>query len=394
MGGEERRVDARRQCAELVQRGSQVAHERAPNLLASLVVVAERLADHLKPLRVEQLPQPTTEQSVVVDQNDANGFRALVRACHWPSSAFVKPRSNPVPALCAMLLWLSRASARQAARTPSLGPAREGLKRVLDALGLVAFAYDLRARLGYVVDGSARAQNARFRASGVDDGLPLPPPTLVYSVAGHFSIEEYYESGRLHAELLRRVLADNGFELERFRSLLDFGCGCGRVLRHWRELTRTHVHGCDYNRRLVAWCRRSLPFAEFRVNHLAPPFPYGAGSLDFVYAISVFTHLTEELQHAWMRELERVLAPGGVVVVTTKGRSRLGPLADEERRRFDRGELVVQATRYAGRNLCAAYHPESYVRDRLAVGFNVLDFLPAVKGSSSTQDVLLLQRPE
>jgi len=71
------------------------------------------------------------------------------------------------------------------------------------------------------------------------------------------------------------------------------------------------VHGSDYNPRLVRWCRESLPFADFRVNGLQPPLPYADGELEFVYAISIFTHLTEALQDAWLQELARVLAPGG-----------------------------------------------------------------------------------
>src|SRR5581483_10043510 len=81
------------------------------------------------------------------------------------------------------------------------------LKRRLDERGLVAAAYDARARAAYLTDRAARARNERFRRSRSYDGLPLPPPALVYSVAGHFDLEEYYESGRLHAELFRALLA-------------------------------------------------------------------------------------------------------------------------------------------------------------------------------------------
>jgi SAM-dependent methyltransferase len=270
---------------------------------------------------------------------------------------------------------------------------RSVLRRAFDAIGIAAFADDVRAHLSYVVDRGLQRRNARLRASA-PDALPLPPPRLVYSVAGHFDLGEYYESGRQHAEVLRRVLGSNQFAPEDFRALLDFGCGSGRVIRHWRDLPRTGLHGSDYNPRHVAWCRRALPFAEFRVNGLAPPLSYPAGEFDFIYAISVFTHLTEELQPVWIHELERVLAPGGVLLLTTKGRSRLDPLDGEERERFDRGELVVLSGRYAGRNLCAAYHPERYVRERLKNGLNVLDFVPAVKGGDHTQDVFVLQKPE
>jgi SAM-dependent methyltransferase len=269
---------------------------------------------------------------------------------------------------------------------------RARIRRVFDAMGIAAFADDVRAQLAYLRDRKLRERNARLQAS-TPDALPLPPPRLVYSVAGHFDLVEYYESGRRHVGVLRRVLEANGFAPEHFRALLDFGCGSGRVIRHWRDLARTELHGSDYDQRHVAWCRRALPFAEFRLNGLAPPLPYGAGEFDFVYAISVFTHLTEELQLVWMNELDRVLAPGGALVLTTKGRSRLDSLDEEERERFERGELVVQSARYAGRNLCAAYHPERYVHEQLRNGLRVLDFVPAERGAAQTQDVILLQKP-
>ncbi len=261
----------------------------------------------------------------------------------------------------------------------------------LDRVGLAAAALDARARARYAADAGMRRRNARFRASDDHDGLPLPPPYLVYLVAGHFDLREYYESGRFHAAFVRRLLTEHGLALKEVGSLLDFGCGCGRVIRHWRELDGSSVHGCDWNRRLIRWCRRALPFADFRLNGLRPPLPYRDAQFGLVYAISVLTHLTEELQLAWMGELRRVLAPGGLLLITTKGLSRLGCLNADERARFQRGGLVCQAERYVGRNLCAAYHPESYVRHRLARDFRVLAFVPAA--GDQTQDAYLLQKP-
>jgi SAM-dependent methyltransferase len=263
----------------------------------------------------------------------------------------------------------------------------------LDQLGLIARAYDVRARVKYAFDRQTQASNSRFRASPAPDGLPLPPPELVYRVAGHFNLEWFYESGVEHARLLKDVLAASGVDSADIGALLDFGCGCGRVIRHWADGTSKEIHGTDYNPRLVEWCRRSLGFAEFGTNRLEPPLRYRDGQFNFVYAISVFTHLTEDLQHAWMRELERILAPSGVLLITTKGRSRLESLGPAERTRFERGELVVQEGRYAGRNLCAAFHPERYVREQLAGALEVLDVVPAAAGGAQTQDVFVLRRP-
>ena len=263
----------------------------------------------------------------------------------------------------------------------------------LDKGGLIASVYDARARVGYMLDRETREANERFLASGSPDGLPMPSPALVYRVAGHFNLQWFYESGVEHAELIRSTLAANGIDVEAAASLLDFGCGCGRVVRHWSRLDGTAIHGSDYNGDLIEWCRGALPFATFTINALEPPLPYEQETFDLVYAISVFTHLTEDLQHRWMRELERILAPGGTLLVTTKGRSRLAALTPEELARFERGELVVQEAGYAGKNLCAAFHPETYVRERLAGELDVVAFVPVEPGGSQTQDVFVLRRP-
>ena len=79
------------------------------------------------------------------------------------------------------------------------------------------------------------------------------------------------------------------------------------------------------------------------------------------------------------------------MLVTTKGLSRANAMSDAERERFDAGELVVQNDRYAGRNLCAAFHPERYVRERLAGNLEVVEFVPA-DGAVVTQDATVLRK--
>ena len=64
--------------------------------------------------------------------------------------------------------------------------------------------------------------------------------------------------------------------------MLDFGCGCGRVMRWWKDLESTRLHGTDYNPYLVAWCRQNLPFAEFSVNGLEAGLDLPDGHFDLV----------------------------------------------------------------------------------------------------------------
>ena len=62
--------------------------------------------------------------------------------------------------------------------------------------------------------------------------------------------------------------------------------------------------------------RQHLPFARFTQDARRPPLPFAAASFDAAYALAVFTHLGEDLAHAWMDELARVLRPGGHLLVT------------------------------------------------------------------------------
>jgi SAM-dependent methyltransferase len=159
--------------------------------------------------------------------------------------------------------------------------------------------------------------------------------------------------------------------------MLDWGCGCGRILRWWDDLPHTIIDGCDYNADLVEWVDQKLPFASGRVNQLAPPLPYEDVTFDFVYAISVFTHLTDDLARDWMREMHRVLAPGGLFFFSTHGKMLRYKLEPSEMVDFDSGVPVVQFSSNEGSNLCAAYHPREWIESTLLDGFEVVELREA-----------------
>jgi SAM-dependent methyltransferase len=220
----------------------------------------------------------------------------------------------------------------------------------------------------------------------------VPPAQLRVRVAGTADVAWFLNGGRLGAETIRDSLARHDTRVEDLRALLDFGCGCGRVTRSWAHVEGPAVAGSDHDEAAIAWCRRNLPFARFELNGLEPPLAFEDGSFDLVYALSVFTHLTDELQLAWRDELRRVLRPGGRLLITTHGRSYVPRLDDEERARFERGELVVRWGDVVGSNLCSAYHPERYLRDTFADGFAFLELDPEGARGNPTQDLVLLQK--
>jgi SAM-dependent methyltransferase len=239
---------------------------------------------------------------------------------------------------------------------------------------------------------------ARASLSGRDaraaDGLPLPPAWMRAQVGPlHADASFFLESGTHNAELIRSLLQENGSPVEELGALLDWGCGCGRVLRHWADLGGTQVSGCDINPRMVSWCNENLPFAQATVNELSPPLPYEDASFDLAYAFSVMTHLSEELQHAWIDECRRVLKPGGYFLFSTLGEYYVSRerLSEAERQSFADGNLVVLYERSAGTSLCSAYHPPQYVERELAGDLDVVTFRAAA--DDGRHDIHLLRKP-
>ena len=251
-------------------------------------------------------------------------------------------------------------------------PARWGRRRtVLDAFDRLHLARPAVRAYEYAL----AAQSLLGGRARTDDGLPLPPARMRAQVGPlHADAGFFLDSGKHNAELVRSLVPFDDVE-----ALLDWGCGCGRVLRHWAGLQGTRVYGCDINPKMVDWCNEHLPFADVVVNDLTPPLPFGDSELDLVYAFSVMTHLPENLQRPWTAECRRVLKPGGSFVFSTLGEHYVSRdrLTTDERRAFEAGELVVLYEGSPGTSLCSAYHPRDFVARELADGFDVVDFQPA-----------------
>ena len=104
-------------------------------------------------------------------------------------------------------------------------------------------------------------------------------------------------------ELMRRYVPLEG------RSVLDVGCGVGAFVRRLREFT-PQVYGFDVDRASVARGAEEVPGLALAVGeHL----PYRNGVFDVVLMHEVLEHVDDDL--ATLREVRRVLAPGGKAVV-------------------------------------------------------------------------------
>lgn len=235
------------------------------------------------------------------------------------------------------------------------------------------------------------ATTASSAASVPRGAIPLPPDDLVYRVTGAFDVEAFESSGALHLHELTATLDRIGRPLTSDMRLLDFGCGCGRLLRHLRAGDAAlRLTGVDIDQSAVSWVREHIPRVEaLRVDCL-PPTPLHAMTFDVIVAYSVFTHLDEVYQDAVLSELLRLVKPEGIVLATVHGDSvwrRVSATA-----MADAPDLATREAELAGKGFThwvgdgwethfpdfyhTTFHRRSYIEQHWSRWFDVVEIVP------------------
>lgn len=166
-----------------------------------------------------------------------------------------------------------------------------------------------------------------------DEATPrtLLPPRWLQMFVGAPSAKKFKEDG---AEVLDHLI--ELCDLQPDHAVLDVGCGSGRMalpLTGYLNAEGRYA-GFDVSRRAVAWCTknisRSRPNFEFKVADIynglynrkgkSTPaefrFPFPDASFDVVFLASVFTHMFPSGVENYLREIARVLKPGGRCLIT------------------------------------------------------------------------------
>jgi SAM-dependent methyltransferase len=233
-----------------------------------------------------------------------------------------------------------------------------------------------------------RRAAAGDRVAVVGRPLPSPPDVqLQINTVGQSGPAAMDEAWAFAAACLVRFRTSSLFRDDR-KKLLDFGTGWARIARCFlRDVQAENIVGADVSPDLVAVCQTTFPGPQFLCCNPMPPLALPDESLDFIVGYSVFSHLSEAACRAWIAEFARLLKPGGMAALTTRGRwffdyaasltdtspysqalSRMFPDFSEAKARYDRGEFVhsnvVGVT--GGGVLDGSYYGETFIPERFA----------------------------
>ncbi len=235
-----------------------------------------------------------------------------------------------------------------------------------------------------------RAHNAQFVKEHPD--VKLPPDYMLFE-AFQLDYQKYFEGGARTAKWLIGLFEKHS-DLKG-KSILDWGCGPSRVLRHFPTLldNNCEIHGTDYNAKTIAWCRENIEGVSFSINRLNPPTEYPEARFDLVYGISIFTHLSEANHQLWFDELMRISKKDAVLLLTTHGNIFREKLTGQERLDFDRGDLVERGKVVEGHRVFAAFHPPVYIRRLFEPQAEILEHIEGVRKSwGLEQDVWIIKK--
>jgi SAM-dependent methyltransferase len=226
---------------------------------------------------------------------------------------------------------------------------------------------------------------------------PTPPESLIDRAQGGADVDLYKRLGFRYYQQIRRTIARHR-RVDSVRRLLDLGCGSGRVLANFVvDAPGIEVTGCDIDGEAIHWCRDAWPRCRFDRIEPYPPLPYAKASFDIVVSLAVFAAFGPEEQALWLPELQRVVSPGGLLLISVQGMfsasflhpppflsllARRGMIAQKQYETL-RGEMGLGE--YLG-----VYQTRSYTWREWSTYFEVLEHLEGE--INADQDLVVLRR--
>ncbi len=202
---------------------------------------------------------------------------------------------------------------------------------------------------------------------------PLTPPLMTSFLVGG---GDFHGIGNaLKADLLRET------ELNASSTVLEIGCGYGRVAVALTKLLNLpgRYDGIDIVAPAIKWCLREIGsrYSNFRFFHadISNPYankgigqdassyriPFQDSTYDIVFLTSVFSHMRPAEIGAYLREISRVLKPGGqcyatYYLVDDFAQSQIASKSASQNFKYDFGDFLSTNKRIPEQTIAVSEH--------------------------------------
>jgi cyclopropane fatty-acyl-phospholipid synthase-like methyltransferase len=227
----------------------------------------------------------------------------------------------------------------------------------------------------------------------------IPPAHLIARVDGQYGTVHFLKVSIVSWKTIIKSLRRVGININDFKNILDFGCGVARTLISANsQIKKTNFFGTDVDREAIEWCKKNIKNVSFQSNDELPPLNYTDNKFDFIYSISVFSHLNEDYQFKWIKEIARILKPGGIFLISIHGNTcwKRAPEKIKSKCSSDivkYGFAFEDSAHPVGLNKSwykTAFHTKNYIQKNYSKYFEILAHLEA--GLGNYQDIVILKR--
>jgi SAM-dependent methyltransferase len=237
-----------------------------------------------------------------------------------------------------------------------------------------------------------------------DTGIKIPPAWLIQAFTGVPDTIDHIESGKSSAEFYVDLYKQFCGDYAGVERVMDFGCGCGRVLSRMPGSESTRYFGVDLHEEALQWLRETMPKGAFSVGSAMPPVDLEKQNFDLIYSVSVLTHLPQEQEHAWLDEWHRLLKDDGLVIATFRGEDCVDQMPNERQRMAIRnGWSENNGFFYQKHHYWKGIFPEfyagtyqtiDYVRSNWGKRFEILTIVPAADSPNQQNTAVMRKKSD
>lgn len=212
----------------------------------------------------------------------------------------------------------------------------------------------------------------------------------------YHSLKLYYEGGERNVSEIERILAAVDAPLGDADPILEFACGYGRLTRHLvQRVSPAKLTVSDIDRSAVDFVTRTFGVRGLYSTR-EPEQLVHDGRYDLILVVSLFSHLPIQTWTRWLKRLNELLMPDGLLLLSTlPWQTGDSPPIPEQTEAFELGLLYSENNETRGR-LDGDQYGTSFVRTQFVLDAveehfagRLVEHLPlALNG---VQDVYVLQ---